>query len=67
VIVFIDAGRPRSLWVAPFPRQGIMDCINVECEPCTNTHMCIYFSLLKAVCEMQLTASVPAFVSPNDG
>lgn len=28
--VFIDVGRPIPLWVAPFSKQGVLDCVRVK-------------------------------------
>lgn len=42
----IDVGRPNPLWVAPFPRQGILECVRVEKSIRTNKQAFIYlFSL----------------------
>lgn len=50
----IDVGRPSLLWVAPFPKQGVLTYLRVK------QHACICFSLLLITDEMQ----VPTTVTP---
>lgn len=32
--ILADVGRPRSLWVAPFPRRGSLTMWHLQREPC---------------------------------
>lgn len=44
-LLLLDGGRPSPLWVAPFPRVGILYCISIERELSTSKHACVHVSL----------------------
>lgn len=44
MIALTNARRPRPPWVAPFPRQMVMDCGNGECV-LGNMHACTHLFL----------------------
>lgn len=51
----IDVERPSQPWVAPFPRQGVLNCIRMQKLEYTQAsdYLCIRFALLLTLDKMQ--------------